>query len=110
MNCVSTLPFLFLINGAASGAMRLARGLHKGCQLSPYLFFLYVEGLSSLITYAERKEDIIGFTCTSESMQFSSLLSVDVSLVFCKAGDDKCMKVKRILGIYERARLNDKYK
>lgn len=49
MMFVKTVPYLVLINGEPKGRIIPTRGLHQGDPISPYQFFLCVEGLSAMI-------------------------------------------------------------
>ena len=53
MLCVSTVRYNVLVNGREVGPIIPKRGLWQGDPLSPYLFILCAEGLSSLIKRAE---------------------------------------------------------
>lgn len=54
-NCISSVSFSIMINGDPCVDMSPNRGLHQGCPLSPYLFILCSEGLSSLIQDSEKR-------------------------------------------------------
>ena len=49
MQCVTTITYSVRINGKPKGHIIPTRGIRQGNPLSPYLFLLCAEGLSSLI-------------------------------------------------------------
>ncbi|GLT77195.1 hypothetical protein SLA2020_488040 [Shorea laevis] len=60
MQCVRTVSYSVLVNGSPQGCITPTRGLRQGDPLSPYLFLLCAEGLSSLIRKAEVDGKITG--------------------------------------------------
>lgn len=56
MNCVKSVRYSFNINGRIVGNIHPTRGLRQGDPLSPYLFVLCSQGLSSIIEhYRDRR-------------------------------------------------------
>jgi hypothetical protein len=58
--CVESVDYSVLVNDEKVGPVIPGRGLRQGDPLSPYLFILCVEGLSSLIGRAEVLGDLTG--------------------------------------------------
>ena len=58
-----------------------SRGLHQGGPLSPYLFLLCIEGLTSLLSYDEKSEKLMGVKVCRDTPVVTNLLFTDDSLI-----------------------------
>ena len=59
MECVSTTSFSIVLNGSPKGHIIPSRGLRQGDPLSPFLFLICAEGLTSLIRRTESQRLIL---------------------------------------------------
>ncbi|KAJ9689585.1 hypothetical protein PVL29_014989 [Vitis rotundifolia] len=90
--CISTVRMAVLVNGTPTDFFSTFRGLRQGDPLSPYLFVLIMEVLSSLISRVEEKGFIRGFKVTrrrGEGVSVSHLLFADDTLLFCEDNRDQ---------------------
>jgi hypothetical protein len=85
MRCVSSVSYAVLFNGSPLEVFSPTRGLRQGDPLSPYLFLLCAEGLSSLIQRACLDGKISGVPISARGVKLSHLLFADDSLLFCWA-------------------------
>lgn len=101
MQCVSTVSYSFLINGAPRGLVIPKRGIRQGDPLSPYLFILCSEVLSGLCNRAHENGKMKGIKVAVGSPRINQLLFVDDSMFFCRANVKSCRDLKEILNKYE---------
>ena len=83
------------------GCIILSRGIRQGDPLSPYLFLLCAEGLSTLIRKAMEEGQMGGIAVSCGGPRLSHLFFTDDSFFFCKASINECSEPKRILQVYE---------
>lgn len=77
------------------------RGIRQGDPISPYLFLLCAEALSSLISHAAETGVITGVPTSPRGPRVSHLFFADDSLLFCRANSVEWRRLMKILGIYE---------
>ncbi|TQE06855.1 hypothetical protein C1H46_007493 [Malus baccata] len=103
MSCVSSVTYSFVVNGKATGYIAPTRGLKQGDPISPYLFLICVEGLTSLIARYEQLSLIHGVSICRGAPSITHLLFADDSFLFMKASFKECWYLKQILHYYEVA-------
>lgn len=65
MQCISTVNYSFIINDATRGNVKPGRGIRQGDPLSPYIFILCSELLSSFFKMGQRNGSLKGIRITS---------------------------------------------
>ena len=103
MKCVQETSFSILINGQPSRHFLPSRGLRQGDPLSPFLFIICAEGLSTLLRDAEERKMIHGVKIGKKVDPISHLFFADDSLLFVRANEEEVENVLDILSIYEAA-------
>jgi ribonuclease HI len=102
MACVSTVSFSILINGKPSPEFRPHRGIRQGDPLSPYLFIICAEVLSSLISQLQITNKIKGITIATNAPHITHLFFADDSLLFCRAKATEAIHLMTALNEYQR--------
>lgn len=97
------MSYSILINGELEGYIVPTRGIRQGDPLSPYLFILCAEGLSSLITQSVNCGLLKSLVMCPSAPVIHHLLFADDSFLFGKATERECLKIRHILNIYEKA-------
>ncbi|CAL8993088.1 unnamed protein product [Prunus brigantina] len=103
MGCVSTVSYSLLIQGRPFGHIIPSRGLRQGDPISPYLFLIVAEAFSALLQQAERDSRVQGVSIAPSAPSINHLFFADDSLLFCNAGINEALELKRIFGVYEAA-------
>jgi hypothetical protein len=100
MACVSSVEYKVRFNSQETDRFLPSRGLRQGDPLSPYLFLLCAEGLTSLIAHAEETGELQGVKVCREAPPISNLLFADDSLMLIRANEANASCMKRILDQY----------
>lgn len=103
MDCISSVSYSILFNGVPKGPIIPSGGLRQGHPLSPYLFFLRVEWLTSLLRWVEQVRKITVLSICRGAPRISHLFFVDDSLLFYCANIEENMHVQHLLKLYEEA-------
>lgn len=98
---VLTVSYSIILNGYPRGYIIPSRTLRQGDPLSPFIFILCTERLSTLIAQRESKRLINGISICSDAPSVNHLLFANDSLLFCHASDDECKQIGDVLKFYE---------
>lgn len=101
MECITTVSYTFIINGATRGCVKPGRGIRQGDPLSPYLFILCSEVLTGLCLDAQSKGLMKGISIATHCPRLNHLLFADDTMFFCKANGKNAESLKALLTTYE---------
>lgn len=82
MRCVSSVSYSVDINGRMGDVFHPSRRLCQGDPISPFLFLLCAEGLSSLIRLGVQEGSIKGVKASRGGPQISNLLFTNDCILF----------------------------
>lgn len=85
------------------GPIRPSRGIRQGDPLSPYLFIICAEGLTSLIQKYEVNQWLHGVKICRNAPTVTHMLYADDIYFYCKADTNEAGRVLELLGTYEKA-------
>ena len=100
LQCISTVTYSFLINGLPRGNVLLSRGIRQGDPLSPYIFILCSEVLSSLCNRAQEDGSLKGISVARGCPRVNHLLFADDTMFFVRASHDSAVTLQSILRSY----------
>ena len=106
MKCVTSVNYAIKVNGCPMGSITPTRGIRQGDPLSPYLFLLCAEGLSSLIKAFMANGDLKGISVCRGGPELSHLFFADDSLIFCRASMEDCDELKEFWESMREPRAN----
>lgn len=80
MRCMETVIYNFTLNGEPVSSLIPSRGLRQGDPISPYLFILGLEGLSTMLSKAENEKFIQGIKVCTRAPSVSHLFLLMILL------------------------------
>ncbi|CAL9000189.1 unnamed protein product [Prunus brigantina] len=100
MRCLSSVEFAVIVNWKGGSYFTPTKGLRQWDHLSPHLFIIVSDVLSSMINQAITHSFILGMKFGRGGPALSHLFFVDDSLMFLKATENNCRVIVRILDSY----------
>jgi hypothetical protein len=97
MACISSVRYKVRYNDQETGEIIPTRGLRQGDPLSPYLFLICAEGLSTALAHEEEVRGIEGVRVCRNAPSVSHLLFADDSLILMKANLVNSTSLRRVL-------------
>lgn len=85
LQCVISVSYNVTHGDKVMGHIIPSRGIRQGDPLSPYLFIICAEGLSSLIHKYETSKWIHGIKVCRQALIIPHMLFADDSYLYCKA-------------------------
>ncbi|XP_024035529.1 uncharacterized protein LOC127899286 [Citrus sinensis] len=101
--CVSTVTYKVLQGNKEVGPIVPSRGLRQGDPLSPYLFIICAEGLSSLLRKQERARLMHGVRVARGAPLVTHPFFTDDCFIFFHANEQEAWLIKQSLAIYGAA-------
>lgn len=101
--CVQSINYSVTVNQDCVGPIHPSRGLRQDDPLSPYLFLIYVEGLSTLIKKEEGRGTLDGAKICRGAPVLSHLLFADDCFLFFQADVQEAKTMQSVLEVYARA-------
>jgi mannosylglycoprotein endo-beta-mannosidase len=95
--CISTPSLSVIVNGQSYDNFPCARGIRKGCPLSPYLFVLAINELSILLQQSLSDAALSGIKLVPNCPPIHSLLFADGQLICGQATLEEAKQINHIL-------------
>ncbi|KAA3490359.1 reverse transcriptase [Gossypium australe] len=100
--CITSVRYTVNINERKGNLFQPSRGLRQGDPLSPFLFLMCSEGLSSLMRTSMKRGSIKGVKASRKGPAISHLLFADDCIHFGEASPKGARILKDILQDYEK--------
>lgn len=95
--CLSSWSMKMMLNGSCYGQIPMERGIRQGDPLSHFLFVLFLELLTRMITKLKDEGEIQGIKIGRLALAISHLFFANDILIFCKASVDQTSKIIKCL-------------
>jgi len=100
MACITTVSFTIRFSGELLPSFKPTRGLRQGDPLSPYIFILMANALSTVINQALSLGHLQGIRFNRACPQLSHLFFADDAVFFLKDSISECQNLSNLLNQY----------
>ena len=97
VQCITTVSYSVLVNGEPTKSFKPSAGLRHGDPLSPYLFILCMETLSTKLCASQITKEMQGIKIARTAPSLSHLFFAGDALFFFKAIPKNCWFLKSLL-------------
>ncbi|GMI67616.1 hypothetical protein HRI_000430900 [Hibiscus trionum] len=101
--CLESARISVLVNGSHTKTFSISKGLRQGWPMSPFLFNVVAEALSSFLSKAISKGLFNRFRIGTEALELSHLQFADDLIIFCGNSEAQVRNVVRLLKGFELA-------
>lgn len=101
--CISSVTYNIKLNGIIGEPILPERGLRQGDPLSPYLFIIAAEGLSTLLNEASSRGNLLGLKLAHTAPIVNHLIFADDSMIVTEANVKEAYEIQNILNSYTMA-------
>ena len=98
--CFKTTNMAILINGRLTKSFPISRGIRQGCPLSPYLFTIAAEGLSSILGWLHHNGLIEGYPADGRRIFITHQLFADDLILVGKTSLSEVLSWEQALRVY----------
>ncbi|KAL4347465.1 hypothetical protein GQ457_17G009390 [Hibiscus cannabinus] len=95
--------FSIVVNGERGKSFKPQQGLRQGDPLSPFLFIIVANVLSTLLKREMASQSLIGFRMGRRCLVISHLLFADDCLIFSQADGKNCQSIMKIIKLFSDA-------
>ena len=100
MKCIESVRLNLCVSGDKIDSNTPGRGLRQGDPLSPYLFILTDEVLSTMIHKSIARGNIQRIKLIKDCLELSHSFFADDALFFMKTSSQNCINLAKILKLY----------
>ncbi|CAN1777113.1 LINE-1 reverse transcriptase homolog [Linum perenne] len=98
--CVRMVRFSVMFNGRPLEFFQPSKGIRQGDPLSPFLFILMTNALSSLVEGSLNRMEIQGIKLNRRGPRLNDCLFADDTILFGKASTEELTRILRIINNY----------